>query len=203
MRSTPLPGLIPSSRTMRPSGDQSLGVVTPPCGLVRCSVASSPEVAEIELVEVEQIAMPLLPCPALDVRGQTAKPLVALLGRDRCVGRYPGSYPRIQVGFWAPPERSVEAVDTVVRDRNGENPAPPQGGGDVCDRHCLPSVEIANAGKVLADQPERLPDLLIPAEDHDATPRYPTHLSQAPGRVGPVMQREYGKGGVHGVIGEG
>jgi hypothetical protein len=94
----------------------------------------------------------------------------------------------------------VEPVDTVVRDRDGDDLALSQCRDDIRDRQCSSSIEVANAGKVFTDKPERLPDVLVPGENHNSPLRYSAHFSEALGWISPVMHGEDGKGGVNGAI---
>ena len=45
-------------------------------------------IAEIEFIEVREVAMLALPGPTLDVRGESTEALIALFGRHQCVGGY-------------------------------------------------------------------------------------------------------------------
>ena len=89
-----------------------------------------------------------------------------------------------------------------MRDSDRVDLARAQRRDDVGDRQRSRSIDVANAGGILADEPERLEDCLVPRENHDAASCHSPHLGKTSDRIRPVMHCEDSERGVDGAIGE-
>lgn len=109
-----------------PSGTAASASRSATSRLLQRRLSNDEPIAEIKWVKVQEVAIPVFPGPALDIRGQSAKPLIELVGWQPRVGRYSRPYLRIEVGCGPSPECPVESVDTVFQNRDGEDAAPPK-----------------------------------------------------------------------------
>ena len=75
-------------------------------------------IAQVELLELEQIAVASLPRPRLQVASQPGEAALNGRGIHQREHRDPRAHGRIEVGVRAPPVGVQEAVDAVVGDRD-------------------------------------------------------------------------------------
>ena len=86
---------------------------------VRRRASVDEPVAEVELLELEQVAVAALPLARVEVGAQPRHRVGDVLGRQQPEHRDAGAHLGIQVGVRAAPVGVQEAVAAVVRDRHG------------------------------------------------------------------------------------
>ena len=90
-------------------------------------------IADVELVELEQVGVALVPGPGVEVGRQPGQPLVDQRRVEQAEGegRDRGPHTGIEVGLGPTPVRGEEAVGAVGWDRQLDDARPRQGLGDL------------------------------------------------------------------------
>jgi hypothetical protein len=143
---------------------------------VRSEFGHDQAIPEVELVERKKRGVPGSPLAALEVRSKPAKTLVALDGIDERVRRDARPDVGIEVGARTLPEGSMEAIRAVMGDRDRKDLCSAERGHDVLGWDRPAAIHDRDAREILSDEPEGLPDVVVPGEDHDSARGNSPHL---------------------------
>ena len=101
----------------------------------------------------------------------------------------------VEVGLRPSPVRAEKPVDAIVRNRQRPRLDGPERAAEFVERRKDPPIDRRDLGKVLVDEPERVPRLWVPRQDDDALAR-DAHQVREPARaIRPMVhgqQRERG-----------
>lgn len=173
---------------------------------LRRDVTAGQDVSEVELGELLEIVVSVLPCAGLQVGGEGVHGALDCVWRDKAEHGDPGSNCWVEVGVRAPPIGAIEAVSAVVWDQNGLKLNWPEVVVESLFPGSLAAVmgrdEVEELGQVLGREPEALGLGGIGVEQDDAMSGDSFELSETLIAVGPVVVADERHRDIEAVVGE-
>ena len=158
---------------------------------------------EVELVELEQVAVPLGPGAAREIGRPSCS-----IARSTCAAvelmeeADPGAHSGIEVSVGPPPEREPEPVDAVVRDGHRLGSSPSSRPRARRGPGARSGLERPVLGEVVPREPELEPRGEVERERDDPLARDPLHLCEPERPVRPVVVGDHRHRRVDAVVGE-
>ena len=156
-------------------------------------------VAEVELLELEQVPVAALPLAAVEVGREPLDAVRDLVGVEQAEHGDPRTHARVEVRARPAPVGVQEAVAAVVRNRDRLQPAATEGLQHPIERVAR-RHHAREAGQVVAHQPRRAHAARVPGEHHHPPPRNAAQLGEAALVIVPVVVGQHRHRGVEGVV---